>query len=219
MTSDVELYFAAARASIPEEFTWVRHAGAELAERCPARTDGGAVNPRAVAWRAAADLLGGKKLMFSIFSPETGPNSRTGKSVLAARILYALIERGASLAAKLWPIPTPEPMHISIARRARWVQAITLSDRAEKGEVPVFDAALAASVLILNDPGQDAEGYHGAERRVTTRKLLLLRWDLKRPTVIAHSIPDSEIVGTYGGGVHGRMFDPVRSARIEVSNG
>lgn len=219
--AEIEAHFARAVGSVPPEFQWVRDAGGELDERCPVCSEGGRVNPRAVAWRAAADLLVGRKLLIAISSPATGDSSRTGKSALAARILFALVDRGAALAAKSWPLPVPEPRDASIARRARWMQAVSLADRVVRpGDIAPVERAEIASVLVLNDVGQEnAEGWGGAERRAVVRKLLLLRWDLGRPTVITHALTEQSLADWYGGGIHGRIYDDARGARIEVRRG
>lgn len=215
--AEIELYFAPARASIPDEFAWIRRAGAELRERCPVRTESGTVNPRAVAWRSAMDLIERRKLIVAISSPASGNTSRAGKSVLAARIMYSVIDRGQAFAAQHWPLSVPEPEAVSVARRCRWVQAVSLADRPEQGQVSAFDRALEAPLIVLNDLGQeDAEGFGGAERRAASKKLVILRWDLGRPTMITHALAASEIATGYGGGVHGRMLCDVRSATIFV---
>lgn len=100
----------------------------------------------------------------------------------------------------------------------RFVPATDLVSVRERGEdagSPKFGIAIRASILILDDNGQETskkdDGASSAARAAATKDVLLSRWNEGRPTILTTYLDDAEIEDLYGGGVFGRIFSDDRS--------
>jgi len=224
LAAEVEASLRPARESVPPEYRWALTPDApELAERCRrVRSELGEHSAASFARKAALRLClppsEDRSLLVLVIGGQTEENSRHGKSVLAARIAHEILAAGA--ASGLVGEPPVETRMLGIARRTRWVSALELSERAVSTERSSYERAMEASILVLDDLGQEGrETYAGKERAALAGKLLMMRWPLGRPTILPTYLGPAGIADVYLGGVHGRLFDDARATRVEVSRG
>ena len=207
-----------ARASVPEEARDVLNFDEEsFGGRCRrVRVNGEDMPPGHAAYRVALRALSGDLLIAYIFDRAVqGKSSRSGKSAFAALAMAHILDAGITAGTSSGPLDL-EPKTLSAARRARWHHAVDTSERAANGPSS-FELALQASILILDDAGQEpTESYIGRDAQALNRKLILKRWTLCRPTLITSFLDSDGIHKVYAGGVHGRIFDDSRSITIEV---
>jgi hypothetical protein len=217
----VQLALDPARASVPEEARSILDFDEEaFGARCQRiRVNGEELSPRAAAHRAAFRMLGGDLLIAYVFDRAVqNKSSRNGKSVFAARVMAHVLDAGLEAGASAGALDL-EPRMLSTARRARWHHAVDTSERTANGP-STFDLAMQASILVLDDAGQEpTESYIGRDAQALNRKLILKRWAICRPTLITSFLDSEGIHKAYAGGVHGRIFDDSRAITIEVCNG
>lgn len=126
------------------------------------------------AWRADASFL---------VLGDSGVGKSTAAAWLFRRIVIAGIQRGG---------PAWER-----ARTARWYPAVEL-ERARLehklgvGEAPEVARAQGASVLVIDDAGQDRDAS-------AIRKVLGARYDAGLPTILSTNLRQAELVAHYGG--------------------
>lgn len=150
-----------------------------LARVCPAQ-----IVKAAKAWEPRA----GNMLLLG----ETG----LGKSTAAAFVFRRMLGRGVSRGGEAW----------QFARRMHWFHAVELMDaRVEhprgKGMPPEIESACAASLLVIDDVGQDRFPDAVAE-------VVSARYDDGLPTILTSNLGFPEgLVGHYGQAIARKMIE------------
>lgn len=196
---------AAALASIPPAFRWARGDAPEMATRVRRlRT----ASPAAIAERVKALALEPMVLIVGA--------SGEGKTSLACAVLREIILAGR--------YPAPGAAH-DLARRARFRAARSLADRdpheAQDPDSPVERApramAARASVLLLDDVGQEAgDGYKANDRSATIKTILEDRHDAGARTIITTFAHRPMWSAMYGEGVARRYWDDERIKVVKL---
>lgn len=126
----------------------------------------------------------------------SGP-SCAGKTLTASYMLRLVIELGR--------LPSATPEQVKTARDARCIPALELAAARlahplGKGEAPKVLEALTASVLLLDDCGQEDE-----RGRQVVREVLMMRD--RRPTWCTTFLSRDDFAARYGGGALSRLTE------------
>lgn len=182
--------FRVALASIPRRFAWARFGASELPARCQNRA---ALAKARVSTAARSVVLLG------------APGS--GKTSLAAAMLRAVIDeaRDRSAAARTH----------DRGRFARFVSAHDLAKaRPEhglgRGEAGIVQAAMRASVLVIDDLGSEQDGHASAVVDVVQ-----VRHNEERPTWVTTWLTQEAAGYRYGSGVERRLFEAAKIITVE----
>jgi DNA replication protein DnaC len=181
----------AARESVPQRFRWAKLDDPRLAK---------IVGPRSLA-AAHAAMSSERVALFG------APGS--GKTSLACAMLRALHDGATAEGA-------PEPL-IRRASRSLFVSAYDLSKARARhplgqGEAPLIEAALTASVLVIDDLGSERDGFQSAVTEV-----LYERHAECRTTWVTTWLDVAQATARYGGGIARRLFEGSR--RINLDRG
>ena len=179
---------------IPREYRWARFDAPEMAGR---------VRPSAIA--AAREAFGARTLVLR------GP-AGAGKTSLAAAILREHLARGL----------TSDKL-CDFACRARWSPSVDVAklDQWGRPDRGVVDAAIGASLLVLDDLG--AESPPAA---FVISEIVLSRFDKRRPIVVTTWLEDDQpdpakgplgLAQRYGGGVSRRLLEPGRATVLRLA--
>ena len=131
-----------------------------------------------------------------------------GKTTLAVAMLRLVID------VALEPGCSPEALRD--ARRALFVTSIGLAKargehRLGGGEAPLVDRAMTASVLVVDDLGNEEDRYGTAVRDVINE-----RHNFERPTWVTTFLEPGEVATRYGAGIARRLYEerpPIRVSR------
>lgn len=193
---------APALASIPPEFRWARADAPEMPARVRRLRN---ASPASVAERVKALALEPMVLIVGA--------SGEGKTSLACAVIHEIIAAGR--------YPAPAAVH-EVARRARFYAARSLTPRdhreATDPDAPTEGsprgAAARASVLLLDDVGQEAgDGYKANDRSKVLADVLSDRHDAGARTIITTFASEARWREMYGDGVARRYWD---AARVKV---
>lgn len=168
------------RRLVGKRYAWARPTAPELAARCwPQRTAGGLASPQ----EAIDAILRHEGNVVLRGMPGTG---KTSLLCAALRVLYD---------------------------RHDWRQRLVMADAYElgsariqhpagQGEAPVVDAAMEATLLLLDDLGNERQTQNNAVPDV-----IMARHHADVPTWITTGETREQIAAKYGGGVMRRVFD------------
>lgn len=185
-----------ARNSIPETFRWATLTAPELRARIR--------KPAAIA--KASEYVRDLPLVTVV----TGV-TRSGKTNLVCAMLHAVIEAGV----------TSNEEAFRKARGSRFVSAKSLVGRRGDSDEELLDAAVGASVLVLDDMGKELDGCPpgtplAAQRIAPIVDVIDKRHNTGRPTLIASWWGPQDVERRYGGGTSGRMFHGDRVRHIDL---
>jgi hypothetical protein len=222
--------FAAALDSIPESFRWATPGAGALGTAVkPVITPKGTVALLGtVIEHMLRALITGTVHTFTIIGPEPD----CGKTALACAVMRGIIDAAVEswltyrrthgtdrLAQRL-----PEPRIMTLARGARFIAARDLMqprDRGPDAPPPAFAAARGATLLVLDELGQELDlrdgGAHAnslsSTRAGVSTEVIAHRWDPGLPTIITTPLLPAAIERLYGGGIEKRTSKG-REARI-----
>lgn len=229
---EAALEFKSALDSIPEKFRWAIVASTDLDTRCGrvlAKSGRLLSASRDVVPRIVGQLLSGAVQNYVLRG-----DADAGKTSIACAALQLLVDRAVdALIAFVRSkrigrriVEPPEPRIVTIARGARFIAARDIAPPRDRGtgiSLPAFPDAIKATLLVLDDIGQEIpkrdDGFAATERLQATRDVVTTRWDLQRPILGTTFLSDIQIHELYAGGVQKRLIKSKQVAVIEIHGG
>lgn len=137
-----------------------------------------------------------------------------GKTSLAAAVALALLDAGGSADASHEAYDR--------ARRLLWSDVVDVAQARRRhslgdGEAPHIRAAIAASVLVVDELG--TEKPDTASGTDPVRDVLWARFSERRPTVATSPFDRATLAARYGGGGERRLFEAPRATLIDLGGG